>query len=111
MPRVLPPKAHLIVSVISSDVQKLTELTDERGYTAIDIVPLKEKEREEIALVRKKYVNKTLSTCCLLLIKTRMHCGDGLPLSVLHPLVTNIKVVLRYNYIAKYKEILFKCVY
>ncbi len=52
LPKVLPPKAHLIVSVISTEVEKVTELTEERGYTAINIVPLKEKEREEIALVR-----------------------------------------------------------
>lgn len=52
MPKVLSPKAHLIVSVISTDVPKVTELTEERGYSVINIVPLKEKEREEIALVR-----------------------------------------------------------
>lgn len=49
----LPPKAHLIVSVISTDDPKVTELTEERGYSVVTIMPLKEKEREDIALVRK----------------------------------------------------------
>ncbi|KAL9984671.1 hypothetical protein ACROYT_G006994 [Oculina patagonica] len=61
LPKVLPPKAHLIVSVISTEVEKVTELTEERGYTAINIVPLKEKEREEIALATLKVRGKALS--------------------------------------------------
>ncbi|KAJ7337905.1 hypothetical protein OS493_008064 [Desmophyllum pertusum] len=62
LPRALPPKAHLIVSVISSDVLKMTELTEERGYTAINIAPLKEGEREEIALATLKVRGKALSS-------------------------------------------------
>ena len=30
----------------------MTELTKERGYSVVNIMPLKEKEREDIALVR-----------------------------------------------------------
>ena len=52
LPRILPPKAHFIVSLNASDDKKLAELTEERGYDTINIAPLKEPEREEIALVR-----------------------------------------------------------
>jgi len=52
LPKVLPPKAHLLVSVISTDGPKVTELTEDRGYSVINMMPLKEKEREDIALVR-----------------------------------------------------------
>ena len=51
LPKTLPPKVHLIVSVNSSDATKAAELTAERGYAALNITPLKEAEREEIALV------------------------------------------------------------
>lgn len=44
---------HLIVSVNASDLNKVTELTEERGYSAIHISPLNSTEREEIALVRQ----------------------------------------------------------
>lgn len=44
---------HLIVSVNASDLNKVTELTEERGYSAIHISPLNSAEREEIALVRQ----------------------------------------------------------
>ena len=44
---------HLIVSVNASDLKKVTELTEERGYSAIHISPLNAAEREEIALVRQ----------------------------------------------------------
>jgi len=52
LPKVLPLNAHLVVSVISTDDPKVAELTEERGYSVIKIMPLKEKEREDIALVR-----------------------------------------------------------
>ena len=44
---------HLVVSVNASDLNKVTELTEERGYSAIHISPLNAAEREEIALVRQ----------------------------------------------------------
>lgn len=62
LPKVLPPKAHLIVSVISTDDPKVTELTEERGYSVVTIMPLKEKEREDIALATLKVRGKALST-------------------------------------------------
>lgn len=51
LPKILPSKVHLIVSVNNSDVKKVAELTEERGYAAIDITPLNEAQKEEIALV------------------------------------------------------------
>ena len=51
----LPPNAHLIVSLTRSDVIKATELTEERAYAVIEVSPLKEQEREEIALVSHKH--------------------------------------------------------
>lgn len=51
LPKMLPPNTHLIVSVAESDVIKVAELTEERDYAAINLSPLKEPEREEIALV------------------------------------------------------------
>lgn len=44
---------HLIVSVNATDQNKVVELTEERGYSAIHTSPLKEAEREEVALVRQ----------------------------------------------------------
>ena len=53
LPRKLPLKVHLIVSVNATDLNKVVELTEERGYSAIHMSPLKEPEREEVALVRQ----------------------------------------------------------
>ena len=44
---------HLVVSVKASDLNKVTELTEERGYSDIHISLLNSAEREEIALVRQ----------------------------------------------------------
>jgi len=62
LPRILPPKAHFIVSLNASDDKKLAELTEERGYDTINIAPLKEPEREEIALATLKVRGKALSS-------------------------------------------------
>ena len=53
LPRKLSRKVHLIVSVNATDLNKVVELTEERGYSVIHTSPLKEAEREEVALVRQ----------------------------------------------------------
>ncbi|XP_068711774.1 TPR repeat-containing protein DDB_G0287407-like isoform X2 [Montipora foliosa] len=60
--KVLPPNAHLIVSLTRSDVIKATELTEERAYAVIEVSPLKEPEREEIALATLEVRGKALSS-------------------------------------------------
>ncbi|KAM7438388.1 hypothetical protein ABFA07_012101 [Porites harrisoni] len=62
LPRKLPRAVHLIVSVNASDLNKVTELTEERGYSAIHISPLNAAEREEIALATLKVRGKALSS-------------------------------------------------
>lgn len=62
LPRALPSNAYLIASVISAEVQMVTELTEERGYATINMASLTEKEREQIAVATLKVRGKALSS-------------------------------------------------
>ena len=78
---------HLLVSVISTDGPKVTELTEERGYSVINIMPLKEKEREDITLVRQpiRIWNLFLTFLGAVSRKPRKLFGPVKPLQNLEP--------------------------